>query len=172
MTKSLPAHKKIAYRRILTENNIKVWPLWNLYEKELSPKKIWRWAGFNNFYDFNTIDNILSYRDRRLLRDVGYFVKDDVLCPLYRVQIIGVSLQFGSNSFYLKFLNETRPRKPARRRSLSLATQQKSFLRFSWFARAGFLFLKGKENFFAGFCSERAGRRAGFLGLVSFRNFG
>src|SRR3989338_1657748 len=42
-----------------------------------------------------------------------------------------VSLQFGSNSFYPKLLNETRPRKPARRRSLPLATQQKSFLRFS-----------------------------------------
>ena len=27
--------------------------------------------------------------------------------------MVGVSLQFGSNSFYPKFLNETRPRKPA-----------------------------------------------------------
>src|SRR3989344_701821 len=71
-----------------------------------------------------------------------------------------VSLQFGSNSFYPKFLNETRPRKPARRRSLPLATQQKSFLRISDFARAVFFLLKGKENFFAGFCSQRAGRRA------------
>jgi hypothetical protein len=70
-----------------------------------------------------------------------------------------VSLQFDSNSFYPKFLNETRPRKPARRRSLSLATQQKSFLRISDFARAGFFLLKGKENFFAGFCSQRAGGR-------------
>ena len=72
---------------------------------------------------------------------------------------ICVSLQFGSNSFYPKFLNETRPRKQARRRSLPLATQQKSFLCISDFARAGFFLLKGKENFFAGFCSQRAGRR-------------
>ena len=50
-------------------------------------------------------------------------------------------------------------RKPARRRSLPLATQQKSFLCISDFARTGFFLLKGKENFFAGFCSERAGRR-------------
>ena len=48
--------------------------------------------------------------------------------------------------------------KPPRRRSLTLASQQKSFLCFS-FARAGFFLLKGKENFFAGFCSQRAGRR-------------
>src|SRR3989344_1057996 len=64
----------------------------------------------------------------------------------------GVSLQFGSNSFYPKFLNETRPRKPPRRRSLTLASQQKSFLCISDFARARFFLLKGKENFFAGFC--------------------
>jgi hypothetical protein len=75
------------------------------------------------------------------------------------VYFFGVSLQFGSNSFYPKFLTETRPRKPARRRSLQLATQQKSFLCISDFARAGFFLLKGKENFFVGFCSERAGRR-------------
>jgi len=55
-------------------------------------------------------------------------------------------------------LNETDA--PPRRRSLPLATQQKSFLCFSWFAHAGFFLLKGKENFFAGFCSQRAGRRA------------
>ncbi|MDE2439281.1 MAG: hypothetical protein KGN01_07880 [Patescibacteria group bacterium] len=55
------------------------------------------------------------------------------------------------------FLNETANDSP-RRRSLTLASQQKSFLCFS-FARAGFSLLKGKENFFAGFCSERAGRR-------------
>jgi len=43
--------------------------------------------------------------------------------------------------------------KPPRRRSLTLASQQKSFLCFSDFARAGFFLLKGKENFFAGLCS-------------------
>ena len=94
-----------------------------------------------------------------------------------------MSLQFGSNSFYPKFLTETRPRKPPRRRSRSLprtelrsgaglASQQKSFLCFS-FARAGlvvslsnpFFLLKGKENFFAGFCSERAGGGAGLYFL-------
>jgi len=48
------------------------------------------------------------------------------------------------------FLNETAD--SPRRRSLTLASQQKSFLCFS-FARAGFFLLKGKENFFAGFCS-------------------
>ena len=78
---------------------------------------------------------------------------------IFRKSDFGVSLQFGSNSFYPKLLNKTRPRKPARRRSLALATQQKSFLCISDFARAGFFLLKGKENFFAGFCSERAGRR-------------
>ena len=92
-----------------------------------------------------------------------------------------MSLQFGSNLFYPKPLNETRPRKPARRCSLPLATPQKSFLCISDFARAGFFLprlrrparpfrsgtgggsggqVKGKENFFAGLCSERAGRRA------------
>jgi len=48
------------------------------------------------------------------------------------------------------FLNETAD--SPRRRSLTLASQQKSFLCLS-FARAGFFLLKGKENFFAGFCS-------------------
>jgi len=42
--------------------------------------------------------------------------------------------------------------KPPRRRLLTLASQQKSFLRISDFARAQFFLLKGKENFFAGFC--------------------
>jgi len=54
-------------------------------------------------------------------------VKDDVLCPLYGVQINGVSLQFGSNSFYPKFLNETRPRKPARRPARSEQNPAKKF---------------------------------------------
>ena len=51
----------------------------------------------------------------------------------------------------------------------SLAVQQKSFLRFFYFARADFFLLKGKENFFAGFCSERAGRR-GFASARARRN--
>jgi len=41
----------------------------------------------------------------------------------------------------------------------SLAVPQKSFLRNFYFARARFFLLKGKENFFAELCSERAGRR-------------
>ena len=57
------------------------------------------------------------------------------------------------------FSGNPRRMKPPRRRSLALATQQKSFLCISDFARAGFFLLKGKENFFAGFCSQRAGRR-------------
>src|SRR3990167_9267785 len=52
-------------------------------------------------------------------------------------------------------LNETDA--PPRRRSLTLATPQKSFLCISDFARAGFFLLKGKQNFFVVFCSERAG---------------
>ncbi|MFH2004841.1 MAG: hypothetical protein ABIK27_08960 [Bacteroidota bacterium] len=44
-----------------------------------------------------------------------------------------------------------------RRRSLSLATPQKSFVRIFGFARAGFFLLKGKQNFSVVFCSERAG---------------
>src|SRR3989344_1911003 len=65
------------------------------------------------------------------------------------------------------FLSETDA--PPRRHSLTLATPQKSFLRIFDFARARFFLprlrrgfggqVKGKENFFAGFCSERAGRR-------------
>ena len=64
-------------------------------------------------------------------------------------------------------LNETDA--PPRRRSLTLATQQKRFLRIFYFARARFFLprlrrgfggqVKGKENFFVVFCSERAGRR-------------
>src|SRR3990167_7300767 len=64
-------------------------------------------------------------------------------------------------------LNETDA--PPRRRSLTLATQQKSFLRIFYFARARFFLLKGKENFFAGFCSERAGWR-GFASARARRN--
>src|SRR3989344_463819 len=66
------------------------------------------------------------------------------------------------------FSGNTRRMKPPRRRSLPLASQQKSFLYVSDFARAGFFLPrlrrdfggqgKGKENFFAGFCSQRAGR--------------
>ena len=48
---------------------------------------------------------------------------------------------------------------PPRRHSLTLATPQKSFLHIFYFARPRFFLLKGKENFFAGLCSERAGRR-------------
>jgi hypothetical protein len=36
--------------------------------------------------------------------------------------------------------------------------------------RARFFLLKGKENFFAGFCSERAGRR-GFVFLAGGQKF-
>jgi len=38
-----------------------------------------------------------------------------------------------------------------------------------YFARARFFLLKGKENFFAGLCSERAGRR-GFASARARRN--
>ena len=78
-----------------------------------------------------------------------------------------MSLQFGSNSFYPKFLNETRPRKPPRRRSLTLASQQKRFLCISDFARARFFFLKGKENFFAGWRVVASG--GGLASLVPFK---
>ena len=43
-----------------------------------------------------------------------------------------------------------------RRRSLTLASQQKSFLRIS-FARAGFFLLKGTENFLLASASSDAG---------------
>src|SRR3989344_3328742 len=57
--------------------------------------------------------------------------------------------------------------KPPRRRSLTLAAPQKNTPCSFHFARAGlvvslsnpFFLLKGKENFFAGFCSQRARRR-------------
>src|SRR3989344_1750500 len=48
---------------------------------------------------------------------------------------------------------------PPRRRSLTLATPQKRFLRIFCFARSRFFLIKEKEIFFAGLCSERAGRR-------------
>ena len=51
----------------------------------------------------------------------------------------------------------------------SLAVQQKSFLHIFYFARARFFLLKGKENFFADLCSERAGRR-GFASARARRN--
>jgi hypothetical protein len=43
--------------------------------------------------------------------------------------------------------------KPPRRRAGNRHAPQKSFLCISDFARARFFLLKGKENFFAGFCS-------------------
>src|SRR3990167_8275060 len=61
-----------------------------------------------------------------------------------------VSLQFGSNSFYQKLLNETRLRKPAPPLLASLATPQKNTLCSFHFARAGFLFLLMKRVFFCG----------------------
>ena len=61
-----------------------------------------------------------------------------------------MSLQFGSNSFYQKLLNETRPRKPAPPPLDKLATPQKNTLCSFHFARAGFLFLLMKRVFFCG----------------------
>ena len=61
-----------------------------------------------------------------------------------------MSLQFGSNLFYQKLLNETRPRKPAPPPLASLATPQKNTLCSFHFARAGFLFLLMKRVFFCG----------------------
>src|SRR3990167_8099934 len=61
-----------------------------------------------------------------------------------------VSLQFGSNSFYQKLLNETRLRKPAPPPLAPLATPQKNTLYSFHFARAGFLFLLMKRVFFCG----------------------
>src|SRR3990167_4384522 len=52
-----------------------------------------------------------------------------------------VSLQFGSNLFYQKLLNETRLRKPAPPPLDKLATPQKNTLCSFHFARAGSLFL-------------------------------
>jgi len=51
----------------------------------------------------------------------------------------------------------------------SLAVQQKSFLHIFYFAPARFFLLKGKENFFADLCSERAGRR-GFASARARQN--
>jgi len=61
-----------------------------------------------------------------------------------------VSLQFGSNSFYQKLLNETRLRKPAPPPLDKLATPQKNTLCSFHFARAGFLFLLMKRVFLCG----------------------
>ena len=61
-----------------------------------------------------------------------------------------MSLQFGSNSFSQKLLNETRLRKPAPPPLDKLATPQKNTLCSFHFARAGFLFLLMKRVFFCG----------------------
>ena len=61
-----------------------------------------------------------------------------------------MSLQFGSNSFYQKLLNETRLRKPAPPPLDKLATPQKNALCSFHFVRAGFLFLLMKRVFFCG----------------------
>jgi len=50
-----------------------------------------------------------------------------------------------------------------RRRSLTLASQQKSFLFLLEEKIRRAQNQKSRENFFAGFCSQRAGRRAGFI---------
>src|SRR3989338_7030631 len=67
--------------------------------------------------------------------------------------------QLDSGALCLKMrepsLNETDA--PPRRRSLTLATPQKSFRYDFGFARARFFPRKGKEKFFAGLCSDRAG---------------
>ena len=55
---------------------------------------------------------------------------------------------------------------PPRRRSLF---RKKVFFAIFDFARARFFLLKGKENFFAGLCPERAGRR-GFASARARRN--
>ena len=51
------------------------------------------------------------------------------------------------------------PRSECRRPRVSAEPSRKIAFTFSDFVRAGFFLLKWKENFFAGFCSERAGRR-------------
>ena len=58
---------------------------------------------------------------------------------------------------------------PPRRRSLRSLFRKKVFFAIFYFARARFFLLKGKENFFAGLCSERAGRR-GFASARARRN--
>ncbi len=58
---------------------------------------------------------------------------------------------------------------PPRRRELTLATPQKSFLCISDFARDQFFLLKGKQNFSLSVCSLRAGRR-GFASTRARRN--
>ena len=74
-----------------------------------------------------------------------------------------MSLQFGSNSFYQKLLNETRPRKPAPPPLDKLATPQKNTLCSFHFARAGFLFLLMKRVFFCGVLpSKYSGRWRGW----------
>ena len=56
-----------------------------------------------------------------------------------------------------------------RRRSLRSLFRKKVFFAIFYFARPRFFLLKGKENFFAGLCSERAGRR-GFASARARRN--
>ena len=58
---------------------------------------------------------------------------------------------------------------PPRRRSLRSLFRKKVFFAIYYFARARFFLLKGKENFFAGLCSCRAGRR-GFASARARRN--
>ncbi|MFH1145902.1 MAG: hypothetical protein V1707_02990 [bacterium] len=56
-----------------------------------------------------------------------------------------------------------------RRRSLRSLFRKKVFFAIFYFVPARFFLLKEKENFFAGFCSERAERR-GFASARARRN--
>jgi len=88
--------------------------------------------------------------------------------PKIRILKIGGAFWLKSELFLTK-IRTANFDAPPRRRSLTLATPQKSFLHIFYFARARFFLLKGKENFFAGLCSERAGRR-GFASARARRN--
>jgi len=59
---------------------------------------------------------------------------------------------------------------PPRRRSLRSLFRKKVFFAIFYFARPRFFLLKGKENFFAGLCSCRAGRR-GFVSETGGQKF-
>ena len=87
---------------------------------------------------------------------------------IFRNVILGGAFWLKSELFLTK-IRTANFDAPPRRRSLTLATPQKSFLHIFYFARPRFFLLKGKENFFAGLCSERAGRR-GFASARARRN--
>ena len=78
--------------------------------------------------------------------------------PKIRILKIGGTFWLKSELFLTK-IRTANFDAPPRHRSLRSLFRKKVFFAIFYFVPARFFLLKGKENFFAGFCSWRAGRR-------------